>query len=420
MKILPDGRYELCLPFESEAIDLSSNKDLTWKRHRKMCERAQRNGIPDNYKVVFKEWEELEIIEKIEEKDRFRRYPIGLSADIEKAFLQRGFTPKHRDFSRFFYPDEGEEIVYRHCRVVFGVSSTPFLLATVLAHLLENVPADDTQQGSKLKLSFYVDNCVTGVNKVAQQEEFVLSFKEILSLRCFNLRNSESNVENELESAEIELIRSVQAQRFTEEKLISILSVFREGGRRTVRKTWNACVKCRRFKSKSPMTDPVSLPSDRVKDAAVLEVVGVDLAGPLGANKKLIDIDWNEVSRYADTTYNMEIYNSHSCLVERLLGEACENGERASQENLRKDHIYDLTPITPARFLFEIPTADTKDLDVRDANHFRKRLRFRANVIEELKRRFRNEYLGQLIERRKQHPQSSNIQLSDIVLIGDD
>ncbi|GFU84125.1 integrase catalytic domain-containing protein [Trichonephila clavipes] len=40
--------------------------------------------------------------------------------------------------------------------------------------------------------------------------------------------------------------------------------------------------------------------------------------------------------------------------------------------------MQDLTPITSARFLFEIPTADTKDLDVRDANHFRKRLRFRA------------------------------------------
>ncbi|GFW96404.1 hypothetical protein TNCV_2294761 [Trichonephila clavipes] len=40
--------------------------------------------------------------------------------------------------------------------------------------------------------------------------------------------------------------------------------------------------------------------------------------------------------------------------------------------------MQDLTPITPARFLIEIPTADTKDLDVRDANHFRKRLRFRA------------------------------------------
>ncbi|GFY51004.1 integrase catalytic domain-containing protein [Trichonephila inaurata madagascariensis] len=174
----------------------------------------------NDYKVVFKEWEELEIIEKIEGKgensyflphrpivknnsfttkirqvfdalarvtgqsslndllykdpnlieqipdilDRFRSYPVALSAarDIEKAFLQLGITPKHTDFLRFFYPDKSEEIVYRHCRVAFGVSSSPFLLSAVLAHLLENVPADDTQLGSKLKLSFQVDNCVTG------------------------------------------------------------------------------------------------------------------------------------------------------------------------------------------------------------------------------------------------------------------
>ncbi|GFY09809.1 integrase catalytic domain-containing protein [Trichonephila clavipes] len=84
--------------------------------------------------------------------------------------------------------------------------------------------------------------------------------------------------------------------------------------------------------------------------------------------------------------------------------------------NLSED-MQDLTPITLARFPFEIPTADTKDIDVRDANYFRKRLRFRAKVIEELKRRFRNEYLGQLIQRQKQHPQPSNNQVCDIVLI---
>ncbi|GFQ80967.1 integrase catalytic domain-containing protein [Trichonephila clavata] len=71
-------------------------------------------------------------------------------------------------------------------------------------------------------------------------------------------------------------------------------------------------------------------------------------------------------------------------------------------------------------FLFEIQTAETKDLEIRDANHFRKRVRFRAKVIEELKKRFRNEYLGQLIQRQKQHPQSSNICEGDIILIGDD
>ncbi|GBM67718.1 hypothetical protein AVEN_244303-1 [Araneus ventricosus] len=82
--------------------------------------------------------------------------------------------------------------------------------------------------------------------------------------------------------------------------------------------------------------------------------------------------------------------------------------------------MQDITPITPEMFLFDISTAEVKDLDVRDGNHFRKRLRFRAKAIEELRKRFRSEYLSQLIQRQKQDPQSSNIREGDIVLIGDD
>ncbi|GFS85405.1 uncharacterized protein TNCV_2803201 [Trichonephila clavipes] len=120
---------------------------------------------------------------------------VGIRSDFLPILRKLGITPKHRDFLRFFYPDEGEEIVYHHCQVVFGVSSSSFLLAVVLAHLLENVPADDTQLGSKLKFLFHVDNCVTGVNDIAQQE-FILRSKQILSHGCFNLRNWGSNVES--------------------------------------------------------------------------------------------------------------------------------------------------------------------------------------------------------------------------------
>ncbi|XP_035210830.1 uncharacterized protein LOC118185140 [Stegodyphus dumicola] len=52
-------------------------------------------------------------------------------------------------------------------------------------------------------------------------------------------------------------------------------------GRRAVRKVVKNCVRCNRYKAKAPGCEPVSLPGDRVNDAAVFEVVGVDLAGPL-------------------------------------------------------------------------------------------------------------------------------------------
>ncbi|GBO25679.1 hypothetical protein AVEN_62660-1 [Araneus ventricosus] len=294
-----------------------------------------------------------------------------------------------------------------------------------------------------------------------------------------------------------------------------LLSILREkywilGGRRTVRKIWNACVKCRRFKSKSPTADPVSLPADRVKDAAVFEVVGVDLAAPplyikrgtkvwavlyicalyrslhlelvsslstdafllsfrrfvarrgrpriiysdngtnfRGAYNELAAIDWNEVSRYAEIqriTWKFipptaawwggfweRLVRTVKELLRRTLGKAiftyeellttlceCEKVVNSRPLTYLSEDMQDDTPITPAMFLFDISTTEVKDLDVRDANHFRKRLRFRAKVIEELRKRFRSEYLGQLIQRQKQDPQSSNICEGDIVLIGDD
>ncbi|GFU30813.1 integrase catalytic domain-containing protein [Trichonephila clavipes] len=150
------------------------------------------------------------------------------------------------------------------------------------------------------------------------------------------------------------------------------------------------------------MTDPVSLPSDRVKDAAVFEVVGVDLAGPCtsnavirGAYDELIDINWNEVYQYAEIqriTWKFipstaawwggfweRLVRTVKELLRRTLGKAiftyeelltilceCEKFVNSRPLTYLSEDTQDLTPITPVRFLFEIPTADIKDLDVRD------------------------------------------------------
>ncbi|GFW53945.1 uncharacterized protein TNCV_1086621 [Trichonephila clavipes] len=129
--------------------------------------------------------------------DRFRMNPLGLSADIENAFLQISVTPEHRDFLRFFYPHESNEIVYRHCRLVFGVCSSPFLLAASINHLLDNTPLKYMDIVSKLLHSFYVNNCVTGVSDKQDIGSFVNKVQKIMSNGCFNLRGWESNVKKE-------------------------------------------------------------------------------------------------------------------------------------------------------------------------------------------------------------------------------
>lgn len=65
-----------------------------------------------------------------------------------------------------------------------------------------------------------------------------------------------------------------------------LLSLLRErfwllNGRRTIRSVIKHCVVCNRFNSKNLSAKTPPLPMDRVRDAAVFEVTGVDFAGPL-------------------------------------------------------------------------------------------------------------------------------------------
>ena len=64
---------------------------------------------------------------------RFRLFPIAITVDIEKAFLQIGIKEINRDHLRFLRVDdilkENPKIIRnRFARAIFGVTSSPFLL----------------------------------------------------------------------------------------------------------------------------------------------------------------------------------------------------------------------------------------------------------------------------------------------------
>lgn len=70
---------------------------------------------------------------------RFRLQRIALAGDIEKAFLMISIQEKDRDSLRFLWlADPNDEasglITLRFTRVVFGVSSSPFLLNATVDH----------------------------------------------------------------------------------------------------------------------------------------------------------------------------------------------------------------------------------------------------------------------------------------------
>ncbi|GBM85163.1 hypothetical protein AVEN_226223-1 [Araneus ventricosus] len=76
-------------------------------------------------------------------------------------------------------------------RVVFGTSSSPFLLGATLEHHLKEVTGHLKVTAQKLLESFYVDNCETSVDNDEHLGIVILEWREILSPAKFNLRGWE-------------------------------------------------------------------------------------------------------------------------------------------------------------------------------------------------------------------------------------
>ena len=76
--------------------------------------------------------------------------------------------------------------------------------------------------------------------------------------------------------------------------------------------------------------------------------------------------------------------------------------------------------ITPAMFLRDIQEGGVPDLDQIGRSHLSKNLRYRQRLKEDLRRRFRSQYLGQLSQRNKRKHTTIPFAIGDIVLIGND
>ena len=103
----------------------------------------------------------------------------------------------HRDLLRFLwfndFSDPSNQLidVLRFTRVVFGLTSSPFLLNGTIAYHLskyvnENVPDDNVV--SKLQKDLYVDDITTSVQSTGEALKFYSKSKSYFSEGGFKLR----------------------------------------------------------------------------------------------------------------------------------------------------------------------------------------------------------------------------------------
>ena len=135
---------------------------------------------------------------------RFRINCVAFIADIEKAFLQIKLHPKDKDFVRFIWFKDlnnlnidniqtAEQAIYRLCRVLFGVCSSPFLLTGTFIHHANTFLSIDPEFVHLFLKSLHVDDLCSGGESVDTSYQFYSKCKERLSQASFNLQRFESN-----------------------------------------------------------------------------------------------------------------------------------------------------------------------------------------------------------------------------------
>ncbi|GBN99637.1 hypothetical protein AVEN_179941-1 [Araneus ventricosus] len=194
-----EGRYVVSLPWIQDHPPLSNCKNLAERRLKNCVRSLERSENLGNYEAVFHSWLDEDIIEEVQKDadtknehylphhpvyknnsttkirpvfdasakeknsssineclekgpnmvelipeiiNKFRLRKFGITADIEKAFLQIGLQEDDKPFLRFLWWENGDKEntkIYQHKRVVFGISSSPFLLGATLEHHLKQV-----------------------------------------------------------------------------------------------------------------------------------------------------------------------------------------------------------------------------------------------------------------------------------------
>lgn len=260
LKRSEDGRYVVQLPWIAESLPLPHNRNIAMKHLERATTKLIAKDELQNYGNIFKSWELEGIIEVQgrmgDEPDghflthrpvfkpeslttpvrpvyngslvignqpslnqclekgpnllelileillRFRKKKVGVISDIRKAFQMVEVDPQDRKFQRFLWWDDYEKKivkVYQHCRVVFGLNCSPFILAAVLEAHLKDVPEEEKATSQELLRSLYVDNCVNSFATVEELYKFKNQSIEILARAKMDLRQWESNTDENME-----------------------------------------------------------------------------------------------------------------------------------------------------------------------------------------------------------------------------
>ncbi|XP_055947057.1 uncharacterized protein LOC129980699 [Argiope bruennichi] len=521
LTINEEGRYEVALPWVLESSRLPDNRQMAEKRlssvYKKLVE-SEKVGV---YADVFKKWIADGVIEEIEDKkelnayylphrpvfkensitkkvrpvfdasalikgtpslnaylesgpnlielvpsllNRLRKFPAGIASDIEKAFLQIGIRERYKDYLRFLWKtkDKGMKI-YRHRRVVFGVTCSPSLLAATLNCHLEKAPEELLDTAEILKNSFYVDNCVCSLKNIDEADKFIAESQALMSLGKFNLRGWESN-------ASLEIID--QPDKYQTVSLLGLNWDLKQD-------TLSCIINCPKNENLVlTKRDLLSLaqsifdPLDISSSVTIIPKFMLQESWNLGLKcddalpEGLSKLFWNwlkgiknlsevKIPRWMKLSQNEEGKKKENIwkfippsapwwggwwervialvkdLLKEVLNRACLSYEKLNMILCYCEDIvnsrpityvsehHDLEHITPSSFLRKRRENGIPDLDHLELSpeYFRKRRLYRCKLQEDPRNRFRLEYLWQLRQQTKKMIKTHDFKVGEVVIV---
>ncbi|GFY13031.1 integrase catalytic domain-containing protein [Trichonephila clavipes] len=163
----------------------------------------------------------------------------------------------------------------------------------------------------------------------------------------------------------------------------------------------------------------------------------------VGSNSALNSIDWDVVMSKANIQKIKWKFNPPSAawwggfwkrmiqmlkqILRKMLGRASLYYEELNTVLCEWEHVINSRPLTyisedvnnltPAMFLQEIETSDVTDIDCLDHQEIYNRIRHVQTIREQLRKRFRIEYLGQLREQTQHHRKLRPLTVGEVVVV---
>ena len=150
---------------------------------------------------------------------RFRTFKVALVGDIKQAYLMIAVDESDRDYLRFIwledlYADEPKMIIYRFCRVFFGMISAQFLLLLVIHIHLAKYGDTENLLILHILLSLYVDDYTGGASNTKEAFERYQKIKKMFTAAGLDMRKWRSNnAELQKKINEFEVVETPLAEK---------------------------------------------------------------------------------------------------------------------------------------------------------------------------------------------------------------